>query len=233
MRRRIQKRPSTSPSLDSPRPYDRSETLLAGLLVDCDNVLQKLRTTIPYSAESADVAADLTKIKVRLDAVLSETPRQDRAPARIVHQAKSSIHSGRYLGEVSDVRFVHVVSRGVFHHGTSDNDDTMETYDQDDPIPQMPIKDLDLPPPEIAEQYLDAYFNTIHIAYPFIRKSSLIRAYRSYREDAVSEDVGTSWLALLCECLGLHTSQLKSDQARCSFRHRLLLYLISGFGLFQ
>jgi len=76
----------------------------------------------------------------------------------------------------------------------------MDSYDQDDPIPQRLTGEisLTLPNPEIAESYIEIYFSTIHIAYPFIPKSTFIREYKKFREAGVFEDVQISWLALLC-----------------------------------
>jgi hypothetical protein len=80
-------------------------------------------------------------------------------------------------------------------------DEHMDSYEQDDPVPQNMVGEvsLELPSPEVADMYIDIYFSTIHIAYPFIPKSTFIRIHNKVRECGVCEDVEISWLALLCK----------------------------------
>ena len=70
----------------------------------------------------------------------------------------------------------------------------METYDQEILIPEPSVKDitLNLPFPEIAERYIEIYFTTIHIAYPFILKSSFFQIYQKLKRATATEEIGMS-----------------------------------------
>ncbi len=57
------------------------------------------------------------------------------------------------------------------------------------------------PTPGLADEYIDTYFSTIHIAYPFVPRSSFLRIYTKARDSGLATEVGTSWLAILCTFL--------------------------------
>lgn len=180
------------------------------LLDAYDKVLREVRDKLSES-DKVGIDAKLMFIKTRVPTVLSQLrlTEADQTPpneTRHVRLARPLLHSGRYLGEVSDVRFFNLVRRVVLANGAPDghghgNDEGMDSYEQDDPIPQRLLSEvsLELPSPEIAEEYIDIYFTTIHIAYPYIPKSTFIRVYRKLRESNVYEDMDISWLALICE----------------------------------
>lgn len=112
---------------------------------------------------------------------------------------RSITNSQRYLGEASDVRFFNLVKRALQDENLSERDDEgMDSYEQDDADdPAACVASVELPSPEIADGYLDMYFSTIHVAYPFIPRLSFMKTYRKVREHGVTEDTDISWLALL------------------------------------
>lgn len=176
------------------------------LIHEYDNILHGVRSALPeLDRKSVDI--NLASIKARLEAVLSQTQLSEDLPTqsketRHIKLARTPTHSQRYLGEVSDVRFFNLVRRVVLEDDRSDEaDEFMHSYEQDDPLPPNTVREvsLELPSPEIAEKYMDIYFSTIHIAYPFIPKSTFIRMHKKVREFGVCEDVEISWVALLCE----------------------------------
>ncbi len=173
-----------------------------------DDFLNALRTATPESKERLDRDPDLRKAIDHVRSTILGTPKP--TPKSIsTHNAslaRPSVHSGRYLGAVSDVHFVHMVRRKILEHSSSDRvDDAMETYDQEELIPEPSVKDtiLNLPSPETAEKYLNVYFATIHIAYPFIPKSTFLQTYQKLRRATGTEEIGLSWLALLCELFSM------------------------------
>ncbi|KAL1896315.1 hypothetical protein Sste5346_004699 [Sporothrix stenoceras] len=118
------------------------------------------------------------------------------APARPVE---------RYLGEVSDVRFFNLVDRalaetgslsssgspgqnteGTHHHdaATVVEGDALESYEQDDPSPEAADAHdeaaVQFPGAEAAGRYLDIYFSTIHVAYPYIPQALFMQTYQRY-----------------------------------------------------
>lgn len=112
---------------------------------------------------------------------------------------RSVANSQRYLGEASDVRFFNLVKRALQEENLSEWDDEgMDSYEQDDADdPAARVAEVELPSPEVANGYLDMYFSTIHVAYPFIPRSTFMKTYREVREHGVTEDIDISWLALL------------------------------------
>lgn len=88
-----------------------------------------------------------------------------------------------YLGEVSDIRFVHVVKQFLqSQDGTTAVPAGLESYDQGEGAivsDREACKGVLLPPLEEATPYIDAYFSTIHVAYPFIPQSLFIEAYQT------------------------------------------------------
>lgn len=194
---------------------DISVSSMNDLLDEYERLLREVCDTLP-ERDRAGVDARMMSIKTRLAAMLSQLRQTEAFPkalneTRSVRLARPLVHSGRYLGEVSDISFFNLVRRMVLANGDGndeggmDNDEGMDSYEQEDPIPQRLLSEvsLELPSPEVAEEYIEIYFTTIHIAYPFIPKSTFIRVYRKLRECSVYEDMDISWLALLCECATL------------------------------
>jgi hypothetical protein len=110
----------------------------------------------------------------------------------------------RYLGEASDVHFFHVVKQVLGDKQLSDGatEHDMQSYDQEELPFQTPNGQegsLHLPSREIAEKYIDIYFCTIHIAYPFICKASFMVRYENFRKGDFEVGKSSSWLPLLCK----------------------------------
>lgn len=88
-----------------------------------------------------------------------------------------------YLGEVSDIRFVNVVKKFLqTQDGTAMMQKDFESYDQGENLTSsnnVSYPTILLPTFEDAKQYLDAYFTTIHIAYPFVPEIPFIQHYKT------------------------------------------------------
>lgn len=179
---------------------------MVDLLDEYDGIMREVDDMLP-DPDKAEIDAKLTSMRTRIATTLSQRRQSEPMPMQSdethhVRLARSLVHSGRYLGEVSDVRFFNLVRRMVLANGTPDaNDEGPDSYEQDDPVPQRLLSEvsLELPSVEVAEEYIEIYFTTIHIAYPFIPKSTFWRIYRKLRESTSYDDVDISWLALLCE----------------------------------
>ncbi|CAK7222189.1 hypothetical protein SCUCBS95973_004756 [Sporothrix curviconia] len=123
----------------------------------------------------------------------------------------------RYLGEVSDVRFFNLVDRALADTSSSGTpvtdhpshtiaaldgeDEALASYEQDDPSPEAAAAHIDaaveLPDPETAERFLDIYFSTIHVAYPFIPRAIFTQAYQVYIASGRETLPNDTWLATL------------------------------------
>lgn len=143
-------------------------------------------------------------------------------------QSRAPNESQRYLGEVSDVRFFNLIKRVLQKDNANRTDDDMDSYEQDDLISSSLSPKFvsgELPSHEAAEAYLEIYFSTIHIAYPFIPKGAFMRTYKRIRETGTIEDIDITWLATLSESqrvyslasLTYQTSYLPSVLIICHF----------------
>lgn len=115
---------------------------------------------------------------------------------------RTPVHSQRYLGEVSDVQFFNLVKRVLQNQRLVEvTDDGLDSYEQDDPVHKeesISSASVELPSPELAEEFLDIYFSTIHVAYPFIQREPFLQMYRCLRDPELAKGVDSSWTALLC-----------------------------------
>lgn len=139
------------------------------------------------------------------------------SPASNVALPRPPAVAERYLGEVSDVRFFNLIDRALQEKkneaGSScspekpGSETALDSYEQDEPscaaaaAAAVELEQLAaaLPARDAAERYLDVYFSTIHMAYPFISRTLFVTTYRRYRANpAAAVDLDGSWLATLC-----------------------------------
>jgi hypothetical protein len=194
---------STEDSTQLHQAIQSYEKLIASLRLDLkdssraavDLTLAHIRSQLPEDVSSAMEPENglLTTAPPGLpsrDGSSEQTPRQ--TPKR-----------RRYLGEASDVHFFHVVKQvlGDKRSGNT-NEHDIQSYDQEELSFQTPNGHggrLHLPSREVAEKYIDIYFCTIHIAYPFISKSSFMARYENFRKGDYEVGKSSSWLPLLCK----------------------------------
>ncbi|KIW03812.1 uncharacterized protein PV09_05112 [Verruconis gallopava] len=169
-------------------------------LIAFDTFIQTLRTSVPEFAVKLKGDADLMKSMEHARNVFLDFPNTFSQKGGKLCSLRPSLNSGRYLGDSSDIRFVHMLrSKLVSPDPSNVDEDGMETYDQEDPVPKLSIREvsIDLPSEDLARKYLDVYFTTIHIAYPFIPKSKFLQTYQKLGSGIADGEVGMSWLALL------------------------------------
>lgn len=151
-----------------------------------------------------EVEESLARIQTRLDEIASTAATPSEKQNLISASSPHSVHqhAQRYLGEVSDIHFFNVAKRtmGDLRASPEMIDEAVDSYDQEEAIParQMEFELSAMPDPVQAEQYMEAYFSTIHIAYPFVPKSSFMRRYQSLRLGGDIDNLSPSWLGLLC-----------------------------------
>ncbi|KIW45813.1 uncharacterized protein PV06_01524 [Exophiala oligosperma] len=109
----------------------------------------------------------------------------------------------RYLGEASDIRFFHAVESAFCQQSESgqqedDPEARVESYEQDGPRQQfLEQSQGPLPPRASADNFVDIYFSTIHIAYPFVSEPDFRQTYESFWRSDSLEGFRGPWLSLL------------------------------------
>lgn len=171
-----------------------------------DKLIRSVRVDLPDSARAA-VDVTLLHIQRRLpsDLVSLNTPcSATEGPAFPGRQSVDNANTQRYLGEASDVRFFHTV-KSIFREGDQlDGTDQRDIQSYDQGVLHLEARDgperqSDLPTRELADTYIEIYFFTIHIAYPFVSKPSFMARYEKFWEGDVETVQSSSWLPLLCK----------------------------------
>ncbi|EHK23108.1 uncharacterized protein TRIVIDRAFT_222367 [Trichoderma virens Gv29-8] len=163
----------------------------------CDAIHQQERlldhviSVLPPGLEQEAVLQKRSNVKSQLDNAISSMKTEVLPPA-VAGETQSRPPSSRvdrspgYLGEVSDIRFVNLVKKFFQNQdGTSMSQKDFESYDQGESLlssNKVPCPAILLPVFEEAKHYIDAYFTTIHIAYPFIPESPFIEHYKTLRD---------------------------------------------------
>ena len=135
--------------------------------------------------------------------------RAKRVTARTEKQEGSlPVASSTYLGKASDIRFLDTVFDFMHaeeeEHNASRDEGNDDQYDHQsdvlEPVP-APIYDkpLKLSTKETGMGYLDIYFSTIHIAYPFLCRPMVLHHARRIWTSDLNEADDRTWLALLSE----------------------------------
>ncbi|KAI0098667.1 fungal-specific transcription factor domain-containing protein [Nemania sp. FL0031] len=130
------------------------------------------------------------------------TPAPDAVPSLV-----QRLHNRGYLGETSDVRFFNLVKK-IASPESGDPHDTTEDLDNYDSEELIPVRHLPnplahMPPRAMVAEYLDLYFNTIHIAYPFVGKYVFMSKLEILQTQGFTEDLTHSWLSLLYALLAI------------------------------
>lgn len=90
--------------------------------------------------------------------------------------------SPTYVGKASDIHFIHSVNRCVNGRDSSSDDVGAQNYSQTH-VSQSPmaLRDPLLPSKDEADLFMGVYLSTIHIAYPFLPKSPLLKAFERFK----------------------------------------------------
>ena len=173
-----------------------------------ENLIASVRSDLPESTRNS-VNSTLSQIRGRLPVGIV-----NRANPVSIHPAtaasslqreppEQSWNNPRYLGEASDVRFFHTIKKILRDDVQLDDPTENETQSYDQEILHLETHDgrQNLPTKEMADAYIEIYFFTIHIAYPFLSKPSFMARYERFWRGDKDVDEGPSWLPLLCKSL--------------------------------
>lgn len=127
----------------------------------------------------------------------------DRAPP--AQSPESNFVSQRYLGEASDIRFYGTVKQvlsqnvGITDTREGASSSLGDTYEQEDIQSDTILSEHPafFPTREEADKYLEIYFSTIHIAYPFIWQPAFTDRYEEFWRSESLDNFRGPWLSLL------------------------------------
>ena len=144
-----------------------------------DFSLQDIRRLVPQ--EPKDDQSALDDAEVNADVGMAAAP------------------SPTYVGKASDIHFIHSIRQCV--HGRRDvaeEDTPTQNYSQTHVLENSTTlkHPLLFPSPAEADQFLDVYLSTIHIAYPFMPNSVLLDAFQRFQKGEVHEPEFRPWLAI-------------------------------------
>ena len=193
-------RQSDSPDAMSETDDTENVTVLNRLHEAYESLIQSVR---PKLGHLEGASLDLT-----LESIRKAFPRTEIGQNEISRSNNGTddpiVNSPVYVGKASEIHFLDTVMDFVSQKKewpTRDQDAVgHQPDDQTDVFGDFSFeKPLKLPAKEIALDYLDIYFSTIHIAYPFLSKKMVLHyAHRVLGGNLKDAEV-RPWLALLSE----------------------------------
>jgi hypothetical protein len=121
--------------------------------------------------------------------------------------AVSPSSSQRYLGEASDIRFFNAMKQTLFESSCRsepqqvDSLCRIDSYEQDEVQRQATLDEdqVYVPSRATADNYVEIYFSTIHIAYPFVWRPVFMETYEKFWQSESLVKLRGPWLSLLCK----------------------------------
>ncbi|RFU24419.1 hypothetical protein B7463_g11918, partial [Scytalidium lignicola] len=193
------------------------EKLIGSVAVDLP---ESNRTTINVNLTHIrrQLQADIPGLEIAYDISPTSTSPTEFLPRTSIGNGSNS---QRYLGEASDVRFFHTIKK-IFGDGYqgSQTESDIQSYDQG--VLHLETQDRlqgrsDLPTKELADSYIDIYFFTIHIAYPFVNKPLFMEKYERLWAGNIDVGESSSWLSLFYTILAIgayYTSFPRGENAK-------------------
>jgi hypothetical protein len=222
-------------SLNELVPGNPQLPLLQLAIQSYDNLIASVQSDLPESARNS-INSTLSQIRGRLPAGIVSLaspvgiPTATAATSLRREPSDQSGNNARYLGEASDVRFFHTIKKilrdDVQSGGPIENE--TQSYDQETLHLETHDGRQNLPTKDMADAYIEIYFFTIHIAYPFLSKPSFMARYERFWRGDIEVDEGPSWLPLLCQSLLTLevTEPMLMYLIRHYLRYRRLLYIL-------
>ena len=171
-----------------------------------DSLIRSLRGNLSENdRRSVDLALTIVPVS-EYGLNLANSATAVPSPERTRNEIGTSSSFQRYLGEASDIRFFHTMKSALSErtengHQPDILDREGDSYEQEELRTQcLAQKDHGfLPTRANADRFVDIYFSTIHIAYPFISQTDFRRTYDSFWSSESLEGFRGSWLSLLCK----------------------------------
>lgn len=180
---------------------DQYETLLDRIVPDLPEARQRDACT-----SRSSIKALVDRNIARIESSLKTTHLEIVTASHVTATSGTSDQSQRYLGEVSDVRFFNLVKRVLQTKSMSNViDQEFDSYEQGGDMSHsssVAHTGMALPRLEEVDQFIDIYFSTIHLAYPFVPQSVFRKNYEIMKGSPEDHDqLDKTWLALLCESI--------------------------------
>ncbi|KAK5189305.1 hypothetical protein LTR96_010909 [Exophiala xenobiotica] len=179
---------------------------LRGAIAVYDDVIRGLRKNLSQDdCRTIDLRlASIQLPKYAADQIGNGGTSVPTSPENTVTEACPSTSVQRYLGEASDIRFFHAIEStfglqselGLQEEGLSGA--RVDSYEQEGTRRQVTGQSQGfLPHRTTADNFVDIYFSTIHIAYPFISEPDFRKTYESFWQSDSLEGFRGPWLTLL------------------------------------
>lgn len=122
------------------------------------------------------------------------------SPEQLAAVDQHPISVQRYLGEASDIRFFHAIEATFGQQERDISEAHVDSYEQDGI--QLGTSEPGrgcLPHKTAADKFVNIYFATIHIAYPFISEARFRTTYEKFWQSESLEGFRGPWLSILRE----------------------------------
>ncbi|KIX95747.1 uncharacterized protein Z520_08455 [Fonsecaea multimorphosa CBS 102226] len=199
-----------------------------------DNESQKLRDAIAvYNDLIRDLRKNLSNndckiVDLRLASIqlpdhVARPMVEHLSPEQTVVEDSRSTPVQRYLGEASDIRFFHAMESAFCQRSPSDCQEgvpemRVDSYEQEGTRQVSEQNQGCLPHRTDADNFVEIYFSTIHIAYPFISEPDFRKTYESFWQADSLEEFRGPWLSLLLSIFAIGScyeriAQSEDDEA--------------------
>jgi hypothetical protein len=148
--------------------------------------------------------ADRTAVDITIEHIRTQLPNGAllQRPTRAMISCRPRQPS--YQGNASDVEFLNTIRGFILEQDAADVEceSPSHSYDQTDQTILVPTfeRPIRFPKKKLAIGYLDVYFSTIHIAYPYLHRPTTMVHFTNILKGEANESDECPWLGLLSKC---------------------------------
>lgn len=161
-----------------------------------ETLIEEIRARLDSSHQAA-LDFSLQDIRRLMPQEPAENEQKSDSANAIRRVGIATASSPTYVGKASDIHFIQSI-RQCIHGPGADEEVPAQNYSQtylSESLSSL-THPLLCPSPAEADQYLDVYLSTIHIAYPFVSRSILLDAFQRFQNGEVHEPEFRPWLAI-------------------------------------
>ncbi|KAJ5392062.1 hypothetical protein N7509_007552 [Penicillium cosmopolitanum] len=168
-----------------------------------ETLIEEIRARLDSSHQAA-LDLSLQDIRRLVPKKPAENEQVSDGADAITRAELATASSPTYVGKASDIHFIQSIRQCV--HGTGAEEEVpaqnyIQTYISES-LSAL-THPLLFPSQTEADQYLDVYLSTIHIAYPFISKPILMESFQRFQNGEVHEPEFRPWLAIFSKAQSL------------------------------
>ncbi|KAJ9602020.1 hypothetical protein H2200_013380 [Cladophialophora chaetospira] len=175
-----------------------------------ENLIADLRVKLsPVDRKMIDLrlaSIQLPQVK-QVESGAANTPE---SPDQLLAENRRLLPVQRYLGEASDIHFFHALESSFGQQPGSKQQDgpasqeQVDSYEQECIRPGSPEQNQGFfPQRTVADNLVNIYFSTIHIAYPFISEPDFRATYENFWQSDSLEGFRGPWLSMLLTIFAL------------------------------